>query len=300
MQFLDTPDSRFQELDDYPFTGKYFSLESGMRVHYVDEGPEDAAETVLLMHGEPSWSYLYRFMIPPLVEAGYRCLAPDLIGFGKSSKPTKTSDYTYERHEQWMQTWLEGIDVNGLTLFCQDWGGLIGLRLVANVPDRFSRVVVSNTFLPAGMTKPSEAFLKWQAYSQRVEKFPFEFVIQGATTRELTDQELAAYRAPYPSEEYTAGARIFPALVPTEADDPEALKNKAIWANTYTKWEKPLLTLFGDSDPVTSGGNKYFEKVVPGAKGQDHSIIKDGGHFIQEDKGSELAEKIIQFIQRNP
>jgi len=300
MEFLNTPEEQFNNLPGYNYDPHYVEIDHGMRIHYVDEGPRDATETILLLHGEPSWSFLYRKMIDPLVAAGYRCIAPDLIGFGKSSKPIHQSDYTYASHLDWMQSFLDKMDIKGFTLFCQDWGGLIGLRLVANDPDRFARIVVSNTMLPTGDHKPSEAFTKWQNYSQKVKEFPTEFVIQGATHTELTDDILKAYSAPFPNDDYTAGAKIFPALVPTTPDNPESENNRQAWKNVYSKWTKPMITLFGDQDPVTKGGDKVFQKLVPGTKGQAHTTIEGGGHFIQEDKGPLLAEHIIKFVTANP
>ena len=300
MEFINTPEDRFVNLEGYPFSPNYITLGSGMRIHYLDEGPKDASDILLLMHGEPSWSYLYRTMIPPLVSAGYRCIAPDLIGFGKSSKPLRQEDYTYALHVEWMQSFMDQLEISSFTLFCQDWGGLIGLRLVSNDPERFNRIVVSNTMLPTGDHTPPEAFIKWQKFSQRVEEFPVEFVMQGATTTELTPSVLAGYRAPFPDETYTAGAKIFPTLVPTTPDDPESQNNRDAWQNVFSNWQKPLLTLFGDSDPVTKGGDRVFQKLVPGSKEQDHTTIEGGGHFIQEDRGPELAKHIIQFIQKNP
>ena len=295
MEILNTPDSRFDNIPDYPFTPNYIDVAEGLRMHYVDEGPKDG-EVVLLMHGEPSWSFLYRKMIPIFVEAGYRCVAPDLIGFGKSSKPTKTSDYSYALHIEWAKTWLEQLDLQNITLFCQDWGGLIGLRLVTAMPDRFSRVTVGNTGLPTGEHKMPEAFLKWQEFSQKVPVFPFEMIMQNSTVRKLTQEELNAYTAPFPDDNYIAGARIFPAFVPTNTDAPEAANNKAAWA-VLMQWEKPFLTLFSDSDPVTKGGHAPFEKLVPGAKGQPHQIIEAAGHFLQEDKGEEIAKIMVEWMK---
>jgi len=294
--FINTPEDRFDNLVDYPFNPHYVELKNGMQVHYVDEGPRDAKHTILLMHGEPSWSFLYRHMIPPLVGAGYRCIAPDLIGFGKSSKPIEQSDYTYASHLEWMQEWLDHTGIKDITLFCQDWGGLIGLRLLSADPDRFARLVVSNTMLPTGDRTPPEAFTKWQTFSQKVDHFPFEKVLQGATTTELDEKVLAAYRAPFPDGRYEAGAKIFPMLVPTSPDDPESQNNREAWKNVYRNWQKPCLTLFGDSDPVTSGGEQVFLKLVPGTEDQPHEVIAGGGHFIQEDRGPLLAEKIIAWI----
>lgn len=300
MNFKTTPESQFEGLVNYPFAPNYLSTQEGMQIHYLDEGPKNATETLLLMHGEPSWSFLYRTMLPPLVKAGYRCIAPDLIGFGKSSKPTDQASYTYANHITWMQEVIDQLDLRNITLFCQDWGGLIGLRLVTANEDRFARIAVSNTGLPTGDRTPSEAFLKWQAFSQKVEKFPVEFVMQGATQTELSDEILKGYRAPFPDDTYTAGAKIFPALVPTTSNDPESENNRQAWKNVLMKWKKPMITLFSDKDPVTAGGNKVFQKLVPGTNGQNHKTIEGGGHFIQEDKGPELATELINFISSNP
>lgn len=299
IEYKNTPATAFQSIADYPFQSFFKTIEDGMQVHYIDEG-QKGAEVILMMHGEPSWSYLYRHMIPTLVDMGYRCIAPDLIGFGKSSKPVHQADYTYARHVDWMLDWLDQIDVSDITLFCQDWGGLIGLRLVGDRSDRFARIITSNTGLPTGDYTPPEAFIKWQKFSQTVDKFPFEKVMQGATTSELSEATLAAYRAPFPDESYTAGAKIFPSLVPTRPDDPASQKNRDVWSNVLKQWNKPLLTLFGDKDPVTKGGEKVFHKLVPGATGQSHHTVVDGGHFIQEDKPAELVKHIHQFILSNP
>jgi haloalkane dehalogenase len=292
MEKLRTDDSRFEGLPDYAFAPNYAEIGDGLRLHYVDEGARDA-RPVLMMHGEPSWSYLYRHMIPPVAEAGYRVIAPDLIGFGKSDKPAETSDYSYTRHVEWMLEWFDSLDLNGVVLFCQDWGGLLGLRLVAARPERFAAVIAGNTMLPTGEGTPSDAFLKWQQFSQTVPEFPTGNILQGATVRELSDAEVAAYDAPYPDESYKAGARIFPALVPTSSDQDGAPDNREAW-KVLTAWDKPFVTCFSDQDPVTKGGDIVFQKKVPGTKGQPHRTIKDGGHFLQEDKPGELANLVIE------
>ncbi|MGB3456044.1 MAG: haloalkane dehalogenase [Litorimonas sp.] len=292
MEKLRTEDSRFEGLPDYDFAPNYAEIGDGLRLHYVDEGPRDG-RPVLMMHGEPSWSYLYRHMIPTVAEAGHRVIAPDLIGFGKSDKPTETSDYSYSRHVAWMLDWFDSLDLTGVVLFCQDWGGLLGLRLVAARPDRFAAVVAGNTMLPTGEGTPSDAFLAWQQFSQTVPEFPTGKILQGATVRELTDGEVAAYDAPYPDETYKAGARIFPALVPTSPDQDGAADNRKAW-EVLSAWDKPFVTCFSDQDPVTKGGDIVFQKKVPGTKGQPHRTIEDGGHFLQEDKPGELAELIIE------
>ena len=302
MEFLRTPDERFENLPGYPFAPCYLDVddtEGGqLRVHYLDEGPA-GADPILLMHGEPSWSYLYRKMIPILVAAGHRVLAVDLIGFGRSDKPSARADYTYERHVGWMQSWLEQVNLTDTTLVCQDWGGLIGLRLVAENPRRFARVVAANTMLPTGDHDPGEAFLNWQKFSQEVPEFPAGKIIGAAVTLDLPADIIAAYDAPFPDERYKEGARQFPLLVPTAPDNPAREKNLAAW-EVLKQWQKPFLTAFSDSDPITRGGDKVFQKLVPGAAGQAHTTIANGGHFLQEDQGEALAQVVAGFITDNP
>ncbi len=301
MTVLRTPDSCFDNIPDYPFQPNYIEVD-GLRIHYVDEGGDPDShqdeEVVLMLHGEPSWSFLYRKMIPVVTAAGYRAIAPDLIGFGKSDKLPNTSDYSYQKYVDWMTGFLKGIDLKNITLFCQDWGGLIGLRLVAENPERFKRVVVSNTFLPIGDRPASEAFLKWQAYSQKVPVLNVGKIVNGGSASNLSEAEIAAYNAPYPDDSYKAAARIFPALVPTTPDNPAVPANLKAW-EVLKQWEKPFLTAFGDSDPITRGGDRVFQKLVPGTKGQKHTTVKGGGHFIQEDKGKELGQIIVDFIRDN-
>lgn len=298
MKILRTPDERFANLPGYDFAPHYLSVDDGeggeLRLHYLDEGPRDAAP-VLLMHGEPSWCYLYRKMIPLLVAAGHRVIAPDLIGFGRSDKPAARDDYSYARHVGWMQAAFDQWALTDITLVCQDWGGLIGLRLLANRPDNFARAVVANTGLPTGERPPTEAFLAWQKFSQDVPEFPVGKIIAGAVTCKLPPEVVAAYDAPFPDESYKAGARQFPLLVPTRVDDPAHADNVAAW-EVLKQWQKPFLTAFSDSDPVTAGGEKVFQKLVPGAQGQPHTTIKSGGHFLQEDQGEALAKVVIEFI----
>ncbi|MCQ8185869.1 haloalkane dehalogenase [Parvularcula maris] len=300
-QVLRTPDARFENLPDYPFAPNYVDIvDEGLgtlRQHYVDEGPKDG-EVVLLMHGEPSWSYLYRHMIPPLAEAGFRVVAPDLIGFGRSDKPSDKSVYSYRRNVQWMLSFLTAMDLRGVTLFCQDWGGLIGLRLVAEQPERFARVVVSNSGLPRGEGM-SDAFMRWQRIAKWSPIMPIGRVLQRASTRTLSDEEVAAYEAPFPKGSYKAAARIFPSLVPVKANDPGAADNRAAWT-TLSRFGGPVLTLFGDSDPVTAGWDKQLQNNMPGAAGQAHRTIEGGHHFIQEDAPEELVRGIVDFIHANP
>lgn len=298
MKVLRTPDERFAGLADYPFAPHYLTVTDAdgteLRIHYIDEGPRDAAP-ILLMHGEPSWSYLYRKFVPILVARGHRVIAPDLIGFGKSDKPAQRSDYTYERHVAWMSDWLTALDLTNITLFCQDWGGLIGLRLVAAFPDRFARLVVSNTGLPVG-TGSSEGFDAWLAFSQNVPQFPVGFIVNGGTTRDLTAAEIAAYDAPFPDESYKEGARQFPALVPITPGHASVAENRAAWA-VLERFDRPVLTAFGDKDAITKGGERAFIDRIPGARGQPHRIIAGGGHFIQEDAPEELCGLIDDLIR---
>jgi len=299
MHTLRTPDERFADPAGYPFEPHYADiddLEGGtLRVHYLDEGPADAAP-VLLLHGEPSWSYLYRHMIPPLVAAGHRVIAPDLVGFGRSDKPTEQGDYTYARHVEWMRQLLfDRLDLHDITFFGQDWGGLVGLRLVALDPDRYARVAIGNTGLPTGEGRPSEAFMQWQKFSQESPAFPIGQIVNGGCTTDLADDVIAAYDAPFPDDSYKAGARIFPSLVPTSGDDPASDDNRAAW-EVLSRFDKPFLLCFSDQDAVTKGGDAPFLAKVPGTAGQPHTTIEGGGHFLQEDCGPELAQVLIDFI----
>lgn len=296
MPVLRTPDSQFENLSGYRFKPNYVTLKDGLRMHYVHEGPA-TGKLVLLLHGEPSWSYLYRFMIADLAKRGYRVFAPDLIGFGKSDKPESQDLYTYQSHRDWLFELIKALGLKNINLFCQDWGGLLGLRIVGEHPELFDSVTASNTFLPTGDIAPGEAFLKWREFSQNVSKLPIGKIIQGATVRRLSEEELRAYNAPYPEEKYKAAARKFPLLVPITPDDPASGANRAAWEG-LKKFTKPFLTLFGDSDPVTKGGNLIFRRYVPGAKNQPHEIIVQGGHFIQEDRPGELCEKMDAWLTR--
>ncbi|TGL69602.1 haloalkane dehalogenase [Leptospira kmetyi] len=298
MEILRTPDSSFENLPGYSFTPNYLQVQN-LRMHYVDEGPKDASETVLLLHGEPSWSYLYRKMIPPLARAGYRTIAPDLIGFGKSDKPDDPSFFSYQAQVDWLREFVENLDLKNVTLFCQDWGGLLGLRVAAEHSERFSRIVAANTFLPTGDIPPKEDFLKWRHFSQNVKRLAIGSIVKNGCVSELTKEIVAAYDSPYPNETYKAAAKKFPALVPISPDDPASEPNRKAWEILKT-WKKPFLTAFSDQDPITKGGDIFFRRLIPGAKGQKHVTIANGGHFLQEDKGEELAEVVIQFIKANP
>ena len=300
MDVVRTPDERFRDLPGYPFEPHYVDVPDGdggsLRVHYVDEGPP-GADPVLMMHGEPSWSYLYRKMVPVVVAAGLRPVVPDLVGFGRSDKPARRADYTYQRHVDWMRALMESLDLRSITLVGQDWGGLIGLRLVAEHGERFARVVAANTFLPTGDRDPGPAFKAWQQYSQETPNFHAGGIVKGGCVSELAADVIDAYNAPFPDDSYKEGARQFPMLVPTSPDDPASEPNRKAWEQ-LSRWDKPFLTAFSDSDPVTAGADRVLQESVPGAKGQPHTTIAGGGHFLQEDKGEELAGVVVDFVDR--
>jgi len=300
LDVLRTPDERFTALPGYAFAPHYAEIAAslgGLRVHYVDEGPRSAAP-VLMLHGEPSWSFLYRKMIPILAAAGHRALAPDLVGFGRSDKPGGREDYTYARHVEWMRELLfDRLDLHEITLVCQDWGGLIGLRLVAEHPDRFARVVAANTLLPTGDQSPGPAFEAWRKFSQEAPELPVGGIVSGGCVGDLSAEVQAAYDAPFPDERYKAGARQFPMLVPTSPDDPAAPANRAAW-EVLLRFEKPFLLAFSDGDPITGGLSGVLERI-PGTKGQPHTTIEGAGHFLQEEQGEQLAHVVNDFIQKS-
>jgi haloalkane dehalogenase len=300
MQVLRTPDSRFENLPGWPFAPHYADITDAatgqdLRMAYVDEGPRDG-RPVLLLHGEPSWSYLYRHMIPALVAAGHRVLAPDLIGFGRSDKPADRADYTYERHVAWLSQWFTSLGLQDVVLFCQDWGGLLGLRLVAAFPERFAGVVVANTGLPIG-TGFSEGFTQWLAFSQSTPDLPIGRIVDMGTARALSADEAAAYDAPFPDASYKAGACQFPTLVPITPEHGSVEENKAAWA-VLTQFDKPFVTAFSDADPITAGGDRAFQKLVPGAEGQPH-VTLSGAHFLQEDCPEDIVAVIEGVLARS-
>lgn len=323
MRVLRTPDDRFEDLPGFDFEPHYVEVASGtphpdsdgdgdldgggdsdgdptIRIHYLREGSAGAGETVLLLHGEPSWCYLYRTMVPVLAAAGHLVIAPDLVGFGRSDKPADRTDYTYARHVEWLRTALfDHLGLSDLTLVCQDWGGLIGLRLVAEHPERFRRVVAANTGLPTGDGRATEAFASWQRFSQEVPEMPIGHIVNGGTTSSLTPEVVAAYDAPFPDERYKEGARQLPLLVPTTPDDPASDDNRRAW-ESLRSFDKPFLCAFSDGDPITRGADRQFLAEVPGATGQPHTTITGAGHFLQEDKGEELATVVVNLIARTP
>jgi len=298
VKVLRTPDAAFAALPDFPFAPHFCEIRDAatgtpLRIHYIDEGPRDAP-VVLMMHGEPTWSYLYRHMIGPVAQAGYRVVAPDLVGFGKSDKPAAKSDYTYAAHVAWMRQWVEALGLTNITLACQDWGSLVGLRLVAAMPERFSGVVLSNGGLPEGGPAP-RAFAIWRAFSQWSPLFPIGKIISKGTKRGLSPEEIAAYDAPFPDAGYKAGARIFPSLVPF-AGNPAVPDQQAAW-QVFDRWDKPFLCAFSDGDPITRTGETRFIGRVPGTAGQAHRTLK-GGHFIQEDDPQGFVAAILEVVRQ--
>jgi haloalkane dehalogenase len=294
MEIVRTPDERFENLPDYPFRPNYLQVD-GLRMHYIDEG-DKGAETVLMLHGEPTWSFLYRKMIRAVVEAGRRAIAPDLIGFGKSDKPLDQERYTYQSHLDWLRRFMEELDLQNITLVCHDWGGLLGLRLAAEHETRFKRILAANTFLPTGDRKPSMAFFLWRTYSQKTKTFKVGKVVNMGSISKLSTEILAAYEAPFPNEASKAAARRFPMLVPVSPDDPAAPANRAAWER-LKKWQKPFLTAFSDSDPIMRGGDKILQKLIPGASNQKHPTIEKAGHFLQEDQPEAFSRTIVEFIE---
>ncbi len=339
MKVLRTPDERFVNLPDFDFEPHYTVVPrgdgegEGIRIHHIEAGPPDGP-LVLLMHGQPTWSYLYRRMIPVFVERGVRVMAPDLVGFGRSDKPTERDDYTYQRQVDWLSAWLRSNGVMHTTLVGQDWGGLIGLRMAALDPARFDRIVAANTGLPLPVGVPPETaeairkfraeaptptmaemreaisgggsvdralrFAYWQKWTWETEDMPAGMMVAGAVDGvRLTREEIAAYDAPFPDPSYKAGIRAMPSRVPNLPDDPAVPAQQEAW-RVFSEWTKPFLCAFSDNDPVTRGGNRVFEERIPGAQGQPHVTIEGGGHFLQEGRGAELANIVVDFIDSTP
>ena len=288
MQVYRTPDERFEELPDFPFVPRYHTLQSGLRLHYVDEGPRDG-RPVLLLHGEPTWCYLWRHMIPLLTVEGFRVLAPDLIGFGRSDKLLGQSSYSYAGQVAWIREWIEALDLEDVTLGCQDWGSLIGLRVVADAPNRFAAVALSNGGLPDGQDAP-RAFAIWRAFAKYSPFFPIGGIVKRGTRRPLTEAEVAAYDAPFPTRASKAAARAYPPLVPFRGN-PAVPDQLRAW-DVFRQWHKPFLCCFSDGDPITRGGDAVWLERVPGTKGMPHCTLH-GGHFIQEDDPRGFAAAIV-------
>lgn len=296
MHALRTPDERFTALPGWNYAPHYLDVE-GLRMHYVDEGPRDAAP-VLLLHGEPTWSYLYRKMIPPLAEAGHRVIAPDMIGFGRSDKPAEVSAHSYASHVEWVGALLAGLGLVDITLVCQDWGGLIGLRLAAEQGDRFSGIVAANTGLPTGDHRMPDIWWRFHDWVASADELPIGFLVDAGCVSQLADDVKAAYDAPFPDESFKAGPRAMPGLVPNRPDDPAAEANRAAWQQLQ-QWAKPFVCAFSDSDPITRDAEPIFHQLVPGTAGQVHTTIRNAGHFLQEDAGEDLATAVINLLARS-
>ena len=290
MQILRTDEARFAGLPDYPFSPQWAEVQDGLHMHYVDEGPRKA-NPVVMIHGEPTWSYLWRHMIPVIANNGYRVLAPDLIGFGKSDKPDNPLDYTYDRHMQWLTQWMLTLDLRQVTLVCQNWGSLLGLQLAARHPDRIDRIIVGNGRLPSGNSHAPTGATLWRAFSLYSPWFPISQLVQLGTERSLSRGELAAYDAPFPSHAHKSGARGFPRLLPRLPTDHVSELYRDAWS-ALERWRKPFVTCFSNGDPVTRGADRDLQRRIPGAHGQPHITLR-GGHFLQEDAPLDFARVIL-------
>ncbi|UCD83982.1 MAG: haloalkane dehalogenase [Deltaproteobacteria bacterium] len=295
MPVIRTPEERFSNLPDFPYKPHYVEI-NGLRVHYIDEGLGDP---VLCLHGEPTWSFLYRKMVP-ILTSEHRMVAPDFVGFGRSDKYTEAEEYTYEMHRDTLFKFIKTLGLERITVVVQDWGGLIGLRVAGMVPERFARLVIMNTGLPTGDENIPEAFLNWRNFVERTPDLPVGMIVQGATVQgdKIHKDVVAAYEAPFPDATYKAGARAWPLMVPIKPDDPASAELR-LARQAMTKWDKPALVMFSDMDPITRGGDLFFRALIPTAQDQPEIVIRDAGHFLQEDKGAEIAGQILEFINRS-
>jgi len=298
MKVLRTPEDRFADLPGFGYPPRYADVD-GLRVAYVEAGPADG-EPVLLLHGEPSWSFLYRKVMPVLADAGLHAIAADLVGFGRSDKPAEVGDYSFARHVEWMRALaFDHLDLRGLTLVGQDWGGLIGLRLVAEHPDRFARVVAANTGLPTGNQPMPDVWLRFREVVRTAPVLSVSRLVQSGCQTRLSPEVLAAYEAPFPDPSYAAAVRAMPELVPTSPDDPATQANRAAWRQ-LSAWDKPFLVAFSDRDPITGGMAPVLKRSIPGAAGLEHPVIEGAGHFLQEDAGERLGAVIAGFVRAHP
>jgi haloalkane dehalogenase len=303
---LRTDEARFGGLD-FAFVPRYVEVRDArfgpLRMAAIDEGPRDAP-VALLLHGEPTWSYLYRHMIPPVTAAGFRAVAPDFIGFGRSDKPASRADYSYDAFVGWLRQFVEALDLKRITLVCQDWGGPIGLRVLSALPDRFAAVLAANTLLPnceppprgiAGW--PGKVIEDWAAFAAAADDMPVSGIIGGVSRKPLTEVAQRAYDAPFPDASYKAAALAFPPLIPIREDMPGIAENRRVW-EFLEGFDKPFVTAFSDGDPTTAPWAEVFRRRVPGAARQPHAVIKEAGHFLQEDAGAALAEVLVGLLQR--
>ncbi|MGZ3616571.1 MAG: haloalkane dehalogenase [Ktedonobacteraceae bacterium] len=293
MPAIRTPDDRFKDLPDFPFQPHYLDIDD-LRIHYLDEGE---GQVILCLHGEPSWSYLYRKMIP-ILSKNHRVLAMDFIGFGRSDKFTERSEYSFQMHYDTIIHFIQALKLDEITLVVQDWGGLLGLTVASEMPELFARLVIMNTGLPTGDEPMGKGFMRWREFASSSSDLPVGLVIQNGTAERVLKPEIvAAYESPFPDVTYKAGAMIFPLLVPISSDDPGAAEMRKA-REVFSHWHKPVLVMFSDKDPITRGGDFFFRSLIPGAKGQPEIVIHDAGHFLQEDKGEEIAQHIVDFIAR--
>jgi haloalkane dehalogenase len=294
MPVIRTPEARFANLADWPYAPHYVEI-NGARVHYVDEG---SGSPILCLHGEPTWAYLYRKMIPALAQAG-RVLAMDWLGFGRSDKYTELEEYSYHMHHDTLTAFIKALDLRDITLVCQDWGGILGLPVATQMPDRFARLVIMNSGLPTGDLPMSEGFMQWRNFAERTGRDiePGRLVQISAVASPPSPEIIAAYDAPFPDASYRAGVAVFPRLIPLKMDDPGAAEQRQT-REALKSWNKPALVMFSDSDPVTGGGDRFFRKIIPTAKDQPIITIQGAGHFLQEEKGAEIAAHIVDFLRR--